>query len=161
MRSFHIKQRILALGSKFDVLNENEETEYIVEADKFDLGKNISIYDRSGRKVLYFRQQLRIGAHKYIAYNSNMEEIAEIKKEFMYPEYKITGRVGNMIMRANDLLGRHYDVEFGNVQIAKIGKNISFLRDEYYLEVLDENFTEFLVGLLVIIDMIKYNDKNN
>ena len=90
-----------------------------------------------------------------------MEEIAEIKKEFMYPEYKVTGRVGNITMRANDLLGRHYDVEYGNVQIAKIGKNISFLRDEYYLEVIDESFTEFLVGLLVIIDMVKYNNKNN
>lgn len=160
MRNFYIKQRVFAIGSKFDVLNENEEAEYIVEADKFDLGKNISIYDRTGRKVLYFRQQLRIGAHKYIAYNSNMEEIAEIKKEFMYPEYKITGRVGNIIMRANDFLGRHYDVEFGNIQIGKIGKQISFFRDEYYLEVLDENFTEFLVGLLVIIDMVKYNNKN-
>lgn len=36
MRSFYIKQRIFAIGSKFDVLNENEEAEYIVEADKFD-----------------------------------------------------------------------------------------------------------------------------
>ena len=161
MRSLYIKQRVFAFGSKFDVLNENGEVEYIVEADRFDLGKNINIYNVNGRKILYFRQQLRIGAHRYIAYNSNMDEIAEIKKEFMYPEYNITGKIGNIKMKANDLLGRHYDVEYGNVQIAKIGKRISFLRDEYYLEILDENFTDFLVGLLVIIDMVKYNDKNN
>lgn len=161
MRNFYINQRIFAIGSKFDVLNEEGYAEYIVEADKFDIGKNISIYNENGKRVLYFKQKLRIGTHKYIAYNSNMEEIAEIKKEFMYPEYKITGRIGNMVMKAKDLLGRHYDIEYGNVKIGEIGKKISFLRDEYYLDVLDENFTEFLVGLLVIIDMVKYNNKNN
>lgn len=161
MKSFYIKERIFTIRSKFDVTNEEGETQYIVEADKFNIGKNISIYNKDGIKVIYFREKIRFGTHKYIAYNSNMDEIAEIKKEFICPEYKISGTIGNISMRANDSFARHYDIEYGDILIGKIGKDLTFLRDEYYLEVFDEIFTEFLVGLLVMIDMIKYNNKDN
>ncbi|NMB08105.1 MAG: hypothetical protein GX981_06960, partial [Tissierellia bacterium] len=61
MRKFYINQRIFSIGSKFDVLNEYGKEEYIVEADKFDLGKNIYVYDLNNRRLLYLKQKLRIG----------------------------------------------------------------------------------------------------
>lgn len=160
MRKFSINQRIFAIGSKFDVINERGKEEYIVEADKFDIGKNIYIYDLNNRRVLYLKQQIRIGAHKYIAYDSNMMEIAEIRKEFMFPEYNITGQVGNIRMKAIDLLGRHYIIEKDNIEIGRIDKEISIFTDSYSLEVYDEDYTVFLIGLLIIIDMVRYQDKN-
>ncbi|MDZ4965109.1 hypothetical protein GNF24_14095, partial [Clostridium perfringens] len=104
MRRFYVKERLFAIGAKFDVLDEYNNTAFIAEADKFDIGKNISIYDTNNRKVLYMRQQLRLGAHKYIAYDENMREIATIKKEFMVPEYNITGSVGVMAMESKSML---------------------------------------------------------
>ncbi|MGN0027986.1 MAG: LURP-one-related/scramblase family protein [Clostridium sp.] len=160
MRKFYIKERLFALGAKFDVYDEQGNNIFISEADKFDIGKNISIYDSNNRKVLYMRQQVRIGSHKYIAYDEDMREIATIKKELMVPEYNITGSVGIMNMSSSSILGRNYEIEKDGITLGTISKEFSFGRDRYFLEVIDENYTVFFVGLLIMIDMIKFHNNN-
>lgn len=160
MRRFYVKERLLALGAKFDVYDENENKSFLVEADKFDIGKNINIYDSRDKKVLYMRQQIRIGSHKYIAYDENMKEIATIKKEFMIPEYNITGNVGVMNMSSSSILGRNYEIKKDGVTIGRIDKEFTFGRDRYFLEVIDETYTIFFVGLLIMIDMVRFHNDN-
>lgn len=160
MRKFYVKERLFAIGAKFDVYDENDNKAFIVEADKFDIGKNINIYDLDNRKVLYMRQQIRFGAHKYIAYDENMREIATIKKEFMVPEYDITGAVGVMNMGSTSILGRNYEIKRDGIIIGRIDKEFTFGRDRYYLEVIDESYTKFFIGLLIMIDMIRFHSDN-
>lgn len=161
MRRFEVKQRMFALGSKFDIINEYGDEEYHVQADFFDIGKNINIFNKSGVKVLYMKQIIRLGAHKYKIYDRNEIEIGVVSKELLTPRYTIEGNLGNIEMQANDIMGRHYNVYKDGISIGKLGKKVTFLRDEYYLEVIDENYSDLLVGLLIMIDMIKFNNKNN
>lgn len=160
MRKFYIKERVFALGAKFDVYDEQGNNIFISEADKFDIGKNISIYDSNNRKVLYMRQQVRLGSHKYIAYDQDMREIATIKKELMVPEYNITGSVGIMNMSSSSILGRNYEIKKDGITLGIISKEFSFGRDRYFLEVIDENYTVFFVGLLIMIDMVRFHNNN-
>lgn len=160
MRKFYIKERLFAIGAKFDVYDEEGNNIFISEADKFDIGKNINIYDCNNRKVLYMRQQIRIGSHKYIAYDENMREIATIKKEFMTPEYNITGSVGIMSMSSSSILGRNYEIKKDGITLGRISKEFTFGRDRYFLEVIDENYTLFFIGLLIMIDMVRFHNDN-
>lgn len=160
MKRFYVKERLFAIGAKFDIYDENNNKILIAEADKFDIGKNISLYDMSNRKVLYMQQQIRLGAHKYIAYDESMKEIATIKKEFMIPEYYITGTVGVMNMESSSILGRSYEIKRNGIIIGRISKELTLGRDSYFLEVIDESYTTFFIGLLVMIDMIKFNKDN-
>ena len=160
MKRFYVKERLFAIGAKFDVYDENDNKVFIAEADKFDMGKNISLYDLNNRKVLYMRQQIRVGAHKYIAYDENMREIATIKKEFMVPEYDITGSVGVMNMEGSSILGRSYEIKRNGEIIGRIDKEFTFGRDRYFLEVIDESYTKFFIGLLIMIDMIRFHSEN-
>lgn len=159
MKKYYVKQRLFAIGSKFDVLDEDENEVYLAEADKFDIGKNISIYTANkDQKLLYMKQKIRIGAHKYIAYDSNMLEVATIQKEFLNPVYNISGQVGDMIMEGNSILGRHYIIKRQGVEIGKIDKEFTLGRDRYFLEVFDETYTYFLIGLLIMVDMVRFHD---
>ena len=160
MKRFYVKERLFAIGAKFDVYDEYDNKIFIAEADKFDIGKNISLYDLNNKKVLYMSQEIRIGAHKYIAYDEYMREIATIKKEFMISEYYITGTVGIMNMESSSILGRSYEIKKNDMIIGRISKELTFGRDVYSLEVIDEAYTTFFIGLLVMIDMIKFH-KNN
>ncbi len=160
MKRFYVKERLFAIGAKFDIYDENDNKIFIAEGDRFDIGKNISLYDLNNRKLLYMRQQIRLGTHKYIAYDENMKEIATIKKEFMIPEYNITGTVGIMNMDSSSILGRNYEIKKNGIIIGKINKELTLGRDRYFLEVIDESYTTFFIGLLVMIDMVKFH-KNN
>lgn len=158
MRKFYVKESLLAFGAKFDVLDELDNTVFVAEGDKFDIGKNITIYDMNKRKVLYMKQQIRLGSHKYIAYDESMREIATIKKEFMMHQYNIAGSVGNIILEGSGLLGRHYLIKKEGNIIGKIDKEFTLGRDRYYLEVIDESYTKFFIGLLIMIDMINFHN---
>lgn len=158
MRRFYVKERLLAFGAKFDVLDELDNIVFIAEGDKFDIGKNITIYDMNKRKVLYMKQQIRLGSHKYMTYDESMREIATIKKEFLMHQYNITGEVGNITIEGTGILGRHYLIrKEGNI-IGKIDKELTLGRDRYYLEVMDEIYTTFFIGLLIMIDMINFHN---
>lgn len=161
MRRFEVKQRMFALGSKFDIINEYGDVEYNVQADFFDIGKNINVFNKNGVKVLYMKQIIRLGSHKYKIYDKNEIEIGLVNKELLVPKYKIEGSLSGIEMNATDILGRHYKVFHGDKGIGKLGKEVTFLRDEYYIESLDESYIELLIGLVVMIDMIKFNNKNN
>lgn len=158
MRKFYIKERLLAFGAKFDVLDELDNVVFIAEGDKFDFGKNITIYDMNKRKVLYMKQQIRLGAHKYIAYDESMREIATIEKEFLIHQYNIVGLVGNIILEGSGLLGRHYLIKKEGKIMGKIDKEFTLGRDRYYLEVIDESYTKLFIGLLIMIDMINFHN---
>lgn len=161
-KSYYVKERFFSIGAKFDVFNEFGKEEFLVEADKFDIGKNISIYDTNRiKKLLYMKQQLRLGAHKYIAYDSNNTEIATIQKEFMIPEYNITGIMGAIKMESKGILGRNYLITKNDNLIGKIDKQLTFGRDKYTLEVIDEDYLILLIGLLVMVDMVKFHNNNN
>jgi len=160
MRKFYIKERLLAIGAKFNVYDEDGNNIFISEADKFDIGKNINIYDSNKRKVLYMRQQVRLGSHKYIAYDENMREIATIKKEFMIPEYNITGSVGIMNMSSSSILGRNYEIKKDGITLGRINKEFTLGRDSYFLEVINEEYTLFFIGLLIMIDMVRFHNNN-
>ena len=161
-KNYFIKERLLAFGAKFDVYDENRNEAFLVEADKFDIGKNINIYtpDKTS-KLMYFRQQLRIGAHKYKVYDSNGMEISKIEKEFMVTRYNISGSLGRFVMSCDSaILGRNYTVEKDGFKIGEINKEWTFGRDRYTLKVIDEDYTVFLVGLLIMVDMVRFHSDN-
>lgn len=160
-RNYYIKERLFSFGAKFDVFNEYGKEEFLVEADKFDIGKNINIYtSNKSEKLLYMKQQLRIGAHKYIVYDKNSNEIAIIEKQFMVPKYDIEGSVGSIKMESSSFLGRHYSITKDGYIIGKIDKQLTLGRVRYNLEVIDEKYSVLLVGLLVMIDMVRFHSDN-
>ena len=44
MKRFYVKERLFAIGAKFDIYDENDNKIFIAEGDRFDIGKNISLY---------------------------------------------------------------------------------------------------------------------
>ncbi|MPQ44322.1 LURP-one-related/scramblase family protein [Clostridium tarantellae] len=158
--NYYVKERMFAFGAKFDVYDKNGKEIFYAEADKFDIGKNISIYKSDGgRKVLYMEQQIRIGAHKYEVFDLDGIHVATIKKEFMTPVYNISGKYGNIIMESNSIFGRNYNVFKEGVIIGAIEKEWNiFGKDRYSLIVKDKDYTIFLVGLLIMIDMIRFHE---
>ena len=135
MRKFYVKERLIAFGAKFDIYDENNNKVFIVEGDKFDIGKNVSLYDSNNRKILYLKQKFRIGAHKYIAYDKNMREIAVIDKSIMIPEYNISGIYGDMVMKSASVWGRHYEIKSAGTVVGRIDKEFTFGRDRYFTHI--------------------------
>lgn len=160
MRRFYIKERLFAMGAKFDVYDEHDNEVYLVEADKFDIGKNISVYSpNKDVKYVYLEQKIRIGAHKYELYNGVGNSIGVLEKELMVPEYRASGKIGDIELKGLGILGRSYDIIRSGIPIGKFYKELTFGRDRYILEISDESINEILIGFVVVIDMVRFHNK--
>lgn len=157
MKNYYIKEKLFSIGSKFNVLEDGDIPAFVVESDKFDLGKNISIYDLSGEKLLYFKQKIPTLKKRYRVLD-NKKEVAFITKNYIGNTYKVTGALGEMLIKPDNILGRKYNIILNDNIIGRIQKELTFGRDRYNLKVVDENYTNFLIGVLVMIDMVKFND---
>lgn len=156
---FYVKEKLLAIGAKFIVYNNLDQAQYIVEADKFDIGKNISLYtiDKS-RKLLYLKQKIRLGSHKYVMYSETGSELATIEKVPLSPNYNLDSIYGAMELNG-DFLRRHFKLISNGKTIGSIDKELSF-RDAYYIDVIREDLELFIIGLGIMIDMVSFH-KNN
>ena len=77
------------------------------------------------------------------------------------PKYNISGVLGKFVMSCDSaIFGRNYVVEKDGFKIGEIDKEWTFGRDRYILNVLDEDYTVFLVGLLVMVDMVRFHSDN-
>lgn len=160
-KNYIVKERLLALGAKFNVFDELGREVYFIEADKFDIGKNIYIYtSNKNEMVLYLEQKFRIGAHKYIVYDENKTKVALIDKKFMIPEYNVSGIYGNVIMKSQSILGMDYIITKNDITLGMIYKEWNLIgKDRYKVEVINEEFTVLLIGLSIIVDMVKFHRK--
>ncbi len=162
MKRFYIKERLFAMGAKFDVYDENDNEVYLVEADKFDIGKNISVYSpNKDIKYVYLEQKIRIGAHKYEIYDARGNSIGMFEKEFMVPNYKTSGEIGDIELLGSGILGRSYDILRNGISIGNFSKELTFGRDRYILEISDESINEILIGFVIVVDMVRFHNKGN
>ncbi|MGL5867878.1 hypothetical protein [Clostridium chrysemydis] len=63
-----------------------------------------------------------------------------------------------MLIKPDNILGRKYNIILNDNIIGRIQKELTFGCDRYNLKVVDENYTNFLIGVLVMIDIVKFND---
>lgn len=157
MKNYYIKEKLFSTGSKFNVLEDGDIPAFVVESDKFDLGKNISIYNLNREKLLYFKQKIPALKASYRVLD-NKKELAFIKKNFIGNTYKVTGALGEMLIKPDNILGRKYNIILNDNIIGRIQKELTFGRDRYTLSVIDENYTNFLIGVLVMVDMVKFSN---
>lgn len=158
MKKLLVRERILAIGAKYDVTDENNNNIFYIEADKFDIGKNIHVYSQDkSTEYYYLEQTLRIGAHKYKLFDGNKNKLGIIEKEFMIPNYGFDCQLGSFKMKGANFLGRAYEITRNDVVVGRFEKPITFFTDYYELEIYDESITPLIVALAILIDMVRFH----
>ncbi|WP_297639301.1 hypothetical protein [uncultured Clostridium sp.] len=161
MRKLLVRERVFAIGAKFDISDENGNSVFLVEADKFDIGKNIHVYSpNKNREYYYLQQVIRLGAHKYRVINENKNEIGIVEKVFMSPEYTLNSSIGNFTMVGKNLWGRTYEIKRNSIVVGKFTKPITFITDYYEVEIYNEENMPLIIGLVILIDMVRFHNNN-
>ena len=152
MRELYIKQKIFSVGEKFSVIDENERPQYFVSGSFMRVPKRFSITDSHNREVGTITKKVISWLPKFFV-NVGSEEIV-IAKEFTLfkPKYNIS---------THDLTvkGNWWDMNF---TVSKYGKPIAEISqkwlswgDSYAVTILDEEFEQIVISLVIAIDRVK------
>ncbi|PAT02034.1 hypothetical protein CI105_04005 [Candidatus Izimaplasma bacterium ZiA1] len=157
---FYIKQKVFSLKDKFTVKDFNGNDIYLLQGKMFSLHNKMQLMNIDGSTLLFAQKKLFRLFPEYIISNQHNEDLAIIKKKFgLRPKFDIT--VVNKALKVEGSLFQHsFDVMEDTTTVASIRKKVLSFGDSYEIEVYDEQHTELLLFLVIIIDQVIHEQKN-
>lgn len=153
MRKLYIKQRILSLGEKFSVKDEQENEIYFVEGSFMQIPKRFSIMDSRRNEVALVTKKPFSFLPTFIV-DVNEQEPIIIKKQLSFLKARYTIDAADL-----EVHGNWWDMDFELFQKGKLVGNVNkkwfTWGDSYELSILNDEMESLLIGLVVAIDYVK------
>jgi len=159
---FYIKQKVFSLKDKFTIMDEAQNVIYEVKGKFMSIKNKLELADKDGVTLLRSERKVFSFMPTYYIYDSRNQELAMVKRIFGFkPKF-------NLRVLHNDYYvdGSFYGHSFGvydnrNNLVASISKKYISWGDTYEIDVQDENNLEVLLFMVIIIDQVVHEKKNN
>ena len=152
-----IKQRVFAIGEKFDIYDEQGNEKYFVKSELFSFGHKLHVYDKDDREIGVVRQRLFCFLPTFdIEMNGSV--VGTIKKQFTLFSQNYDVDFNGWYVEG-DFLGWDYDVYAGSSPIVHINKEWLAWGDTYTIDF--ENPADELMGLMLVIAIDAANCDHN
>lgn len=159
---FYIKQKVFSLKDKFTIMDEAQNVRYEVKGKFMSIKNKLELADKDGVTLLRSERKVFSFMPTYYIYDSRNQELAMVKRIFGFkPKF-------NLRVLHNDYYvdGSFYGHSFGvydnrNNLVASISKKYISWGDTYEIDVQDENNLEVLLFMVIIIDQVVHEKKNN
>lgn len=152
---YKVRQKILSFTEDFVIKNEYDEDVFFVKGKFFSIGHKLKISDVYGNELLYIEQKVLRFLPEYYIYDNSNTQIAKIKKKFTFfkPQYNIDSIYGSYELNGN-ILQHNFEILKNGTICAEISKRWFSLTDTYGVEVSPQEKPEFILALVIIIDMV-------
>lgn len=158
MKKLWIVEKIMTMGSKFDVYDNDGYHKYYVQGEKRSLGDSLTIYSSNRKeKLMVIRKDKKQREYNYKLFDKNDILVCDIRKIPNDSEYEIKGSVGEYKVSPVNRVQRCYDICKGNESIGSICKQFSLSEDGYNLEFKDTENEMVLLSLVIVIDMVRFH----
>jgi uncharacterized protein YxjI len=162
MKTFYIKQKAISFGDKYKIMDENQEVVYYCKGKVFSISHKMDFIRAKDEKLIYhFQKRIFSFLPTYYMQDENAMDIATVRKQWTVFSKKLTidSNLGDFEVEGT-FWAHSFDVlKNGNIT-ASIKKKLISWGDTYAITIHDTKDTEFLLGLVILIDSIFHNESN-
>lgn len=158
---FYVKQKVFSFRDKFKVTDEFQKELYQVAGKFISISNKLELQNLDGSVVLHAKKQVFSFMPKYFIYTPHNEEVAVIQRKFAFkPKFDI--RAGNKELTVDgSLFGHSFQIYDEEQVVASIQKKIISWGDTYEIEVVSDQNLELYLFIVIIIDQVIHEQKNN
>ncbi len=151
-----IKQRVFSWSDTYDILDEQGNVRYFVQAEIFTLGHQIHVYDAGHRELAVIHERILTFLPAFeIEIGGRMVGTIQKKFALVRPRYEVNY---NGWQVEGDFMGWDYDVCSGGRPIMHISKELLHWGDTYVIDISDPVWE--LEGILLVIAIDAANCDN-
>ena len=151
-----IKQRVFSWSDTYDILDEQGNVRYFVQAEIFTLGHQIHVYDAGRRELAVIHERILTFLPAFeIEIGGRMVGTIQKKFAMFRPRYEVNY---NGWQVEGDFMGWDYDVCSGGRSIMHISKELLHWGDTYVIDISDP--AQELEGILLVIAIDAANCDN-
>lgn len=162
MRTLYIKNKVFSIGAGSYVEDETGINVYQVKGKVFSPTHKKFIYDMSGNRLYIVRNKWwKFFKHSAFIYDGKTKQkLFRIKEKFFSLDYDVLNSTMPIVIQGKFLQG--ITVYLNGAPIGKVSRNLidNMFRDSFKLEVFDEEYTGLLVAIVIALDNIQDNRKN-
>ena len=153
MHRLIVNQRLLSFRERFTVTDETGGPVYDVEGSLFQIPKQFTVRDLSGRERVRVRKK-PLGWLPRFFVEVDGREVATIRKELtlLRPRYTVDGP-GMAV--AGDIWSMSFELRRDGVPIGRVDKKWLAVRDRYAIEIERDEDELLVLGVVLAIDYVK------
>ena len=159
--TYTVKQKILALNTTYNVLDENGENVYKIKRN-WMLSWRYSLRDANKNVLMELRKR---PFHFFPTFDIAKDDqvIATIKARFRIFEsrFDVMTRDGGLIGVDGNVWAHDYYITKDGAQIAHIYKKFIAVRDTYLVDVYDDNYALLALCLSAVADLVHHEEDNS
>ncbi|MCD2256914.1 LURP-one-related/scramblase family protein [Agrilactobacillus fermenti] len=160
MRNLYIKQKIISLGEKFTVVDEQQQPVYRVEGSFLKIPKRFKILDNNGNQVGLITKKVISVLPKFFVEVKDRPEVVTITKKLTLLRAKYQIEAKGLAVQGN-WWDMDFEVRQGRNLIAAIHKKWISWGDTYELQITDESYEQLIVSLVIAIDRVKADESGS
>lgn len=159
---FYIREKVFSFGDDFTITDERGNVAFTVKGQVFSFGNKLRLYDANGRELIYIEQKLFKFLPQYTIYAGN-NELATVKKNFTFfsHSFDIDSVYGSYTLDG-DFTGHQFTIykQNGSFAASLMKKWFSF-GDSYEIEIGDEENFPFTLALVIVVDQVIHDNRND
>lgn len=143
---------------QFSIKNENGEDQFFVEGQLWSFSKKLRIFDKNHNEILQIKEELMSFKPRYHLYYGD-QLVATVVKDFSLfgNNYTIEGLDWKI---QGNFLAHDYEITEDDRVIASINKEFLSWADTYEISILNEDYTDVLLGIVIVIDAVLAKQDN-
>jgi uncharacterized protein YxjI len=158
---YMMKEKWLALGEDFEILDESGSKRFHVDGRAFSLGKKLSFQDASGRELAFIKQRLLAWGPTYELLREGRVVATLQKKIFTVFRCKFfVDLPGPDDLEAQgSFLDHEYQFTLRGEPVAQVSKRWISWTDTYGIEIAPQQDEILILACAVMIDLICHGEK--
>lgn len=156
-----VRERIFSFSDSFTIDDENGRPCYEIVGKVFSIGNKLNLYDMQGRALIYIEQKVFRFLPEYTIYEDN-SVVAKVQKEltFFKPKFTINSSYGHFTIEG-DIFAYNFNIMKNGKSVAWVSKKFMSFSDTYSVDIVDEENQAFILGLVIVLDQIHHDNRNN
>ncbi len=158
---FQVKEKVFSFGDDFTIKDASGDDHFIVKGKVFSFGDKLHLYNMVGQELYYIEQKLLRMLPEYTIFSQG-KPVAMVKKKiaFFGSKFVIESEYGHY-----DIEGQPFNYSFDIMKnggvVATVSKKFFSFSDTYGVDISDQEDYGFLMALVIVIDQIIHDNKNN
>ena len=159
MKELFVKQQLFSLRGRYEVFDVAGHQIYQAEGSFMKIAKEFYIKDMMGNNVATVSKELFKWLPQF-QITVGGREIATLKREFTFfkPSYTL---LGTDIQIRGDIWSMSFEILNQGQVIGRIDQKWMTIRDQYRIEVLEDECELIVLGIVLAIDYVKALERNN
>lgn len=156
--NYYIKQKMFSWNDQFFIKDERGRDQFFVEGKMWSFSKKLIVFNKNHNEILQIKEELVSFKPRYHLYYGDQLEATVVKDfSFFSNNYTIEGLDWKI---QGNFLAHEYEITEDDQVIASISKEFLSWEDTYEISILNENYTDILLGIVIIIDAVLAKQDN-